>query len=251
MKVSLVQFDIAWKDKQANIDKITAMLSDVDSDLIVLPEMFNTGFCTDDVSLAEAMEGDTIKWMMEYSKRHKTAVCGSLIVGEEGVFFNRFIMVSDGEVVGHYDKTHLFALGGEGEHITPGSAKVDMVVNGFKIRPIVCYDLRFPYTAFNDSEYDILLNVANWPSARIAHWDTLLQSRAIENQVYTIGCNRVGEQLAAEGKAFYYPGHSSAYAPDGEKLEHSVKEEVITIKLSKEVIEQTRSKLPFLKDRRM
>jgi omega-amidase len=111
--------------------------------------------------------------------------------------------------------------------------------------------LRFPYTSFNDSEYDILLNVANWPSARIAHWDALLQARAIENQTYVVACNRVGEQPGKDGKAFYYPGHSSVYSPSGEQLAHSLKEEVIEISLDKTEKATTREKLPFLKDRRM
>lgn len=246
LAVSIVQFNITWKEKLTNFKRIEEMLHGIDSELVVLPELFQTGFCTDDMSLAESMEGDTVSWMCTYSKKYKNAVCGSFLCQEKDQVFNRFVLVSDGEVVGHYDKTHLFGLGGEQEHISAGSNKVDMVVKGFKIRPLVCYDLRFSYTAFNDTEYDILLNVANWPSQRIAHWDTLLQARAIENQVFVLGCNRVGEQ-----DGHFYPGHSSVYAPDGLQVAHSVKEEVITIALDKKQIEETRTKLPFLQDRRM
>lgn len=251
MQVSIVQYNIAAKDKQANFKKVEELLSDVSADLVVLPEMFNTGFVTDDSSLVEDMNGPTIQWLIAQSKERETAICGSLLSREEGVVYNRFLMVSNGEIVGHYDKTHLFSMAGEQEYIQAGNIKADMVVNGFKIRPTICYDLRFPYTSFNDTEYDILLNVASWPSQRIAHWDALLQARAIENQAYVLGCNRVGEQTMNDGKATYYPGHSSAYAPDGERLAHEVKEGVIQVVLDKNVITETREKLPFLKDRRM
>lgn len=251
MKVSIVQFNIQSKDKAANFKKVEQLLSDDKSDLVVLPEMFNTAYHTDDITLAEPIDGKTIAWMQEQTKVNENAMCGSLLVSEEEKVFNRFVMVSDGEVVGHYDKTHLFSMAGEQELITAGNVKADMVVQGFKIRPIVCYDLRFPYTSFNDTEYDILLNVASWPSQRIAHWDALLHARAIENQAYVIGCNRVGEQEIVDGKKAHYPGHSSVYAPDGEQLVHSIKEEVLILELNKKAIEDTRTKLPFLQDRRM
>jgi predicted amidohydrolase len=251
MKVSIVQINIKSKDIEANLGRIEELTKSNDSDLVVLPEMFNTGYFANDETLAESMEGKTLAWMQRVTKANKNAMCGSLLISEEDQIFNRFVMVSNGDVVGHYDKTHLFGMANEQENITAGNVKADMVVNGFKIRPIICYDLRFPYTSFNDSEYDVLLNVASWPSQRIAHWDALLQARAIENQAYVIGCNRVGEQVLADDKIFYYPGHSSAYAPNGEQLAHSVKEEVVTVSLDKSVIEYTRNLLPFLKDRRM
>jgi len=251
MQVAIVQFNIAWKDKQANFSKIEELLKGTKADFVVLPEMFQTGFCTDDASLAETMEGESIEWMKSLSKQMDAALCGSLLIEDLGIVYNRLIMASKGELVGHYDKSHLFGMGGEQEYIAAGNSKVDMIVQDFKIRTTICYDLRFPYTSFNDSEYDILLNVANWPSARIAHWDALLQARAIENQAYVIGCNRVGEQIGKDGKAFYYPGHSSVYSSSGEQLAHSLKEEVIEISLDKKEIETTREKLPFLKDRRM
>ena len=246
MIISLVQFNISPKDKKYNLAKIQELLAGKSRDLVVLPEMFNTGFCTDDMSISESMDGETVSWLKKTSKESETAICGSFLCSEEGTYFNRFVMVSDGEVVGHYDKTHLFGLGGEQEHITAGNSKVDMVIQGFKIRPIICYDLRFAYASFNDTEYDVLINVANWPSQRIAHWDVLLQARSIENQVYVVGCNRVGEQ-----DGYFYPGHSAVYAPDGERRIHSVKEEVLSVSIDKKYIEQTRKKLPFLKDRRM
>ncbi len=243
LKVSTVQFDISAKSKTLNFEKVNNLLLGVDADLIVLPEMFNTAYNVEDMSLAETIQGDTINWMQKMSKESKYAICGSLLVKVDTQVYNRFVMVSSGEVVGHYDKTHLFKMSREEKNIAAGNVKADMVVKGFKIRPIICYDLRFPYTAFNDTEYDVLINVASWPSARISHWDALLKARSIENQAYVIGCNRVGEQQQG-GASYYYPGHSSAYAPDGKQLAHSIKEEVISIELDKNLIE----KLPFLKD---
>jgi predicted amidohydrolase len=250
MKVALVQFNIASKDKKANFDRVSDLLGDTRADLIILPEMFNTAFEVEDLTLAEPLEGESIAFIKKLSLSHKAAVCASLMIDDQGVVFNRFVLVAEGELVGHYDKAHLFGMGGEAENLVPGSTKVDMVVQGFKIRPIICYDLRFPYSSFNDSDYDILLNVANWPSGRIGHWDTLLQARAIENQAFVIGCNRVGEQLQGD-TTYFYPGHSSVYTPGGERLAHSIKEEVIFCEIDKQKIEETRNKLPFLKDRRM
>lgn len=246
LTISIVQFNIQSKSPQGNFKKVESLVSEVSEGLVVLPEMFNTAYHTDDVSLAEEMDGETISWMKALSSRKNIAICGSLIVKEENVIYNRFVLVSEGEVVGFYDKTHLFSLSQEEEHITPGNTKADMVLKGFKIRPIICYDLRFPYTAFNDTEYDVLINVASWPSQRIAHWDSLLAARSIENQAFVVGCNRVGEQ-----DGYFYPGHSSVYAPDGRQLAHSLKEELITVALNKETIEEVRTKIPFLKDRRM
>ena len=251
MNVSIVQLDITAKNTKANFVKIEALLADCTSDLVVLPEMFSTGYFTDDTTLAQPMNGEIISWMLDYSQRHSTAICGSLLCLENGELFNRFVMVSQGEILGHYDKAHLFSMANENVHFTPGNTKVDMVLNGFKIRPIICYDLRFPYSSFNDSEYDILINVASWPSQRIGHWDALLRARAIENQAYVIGCNRVGEQIHSEDKKSHYPGHSGVYGPDGERLVHSVKEEVLTLTITQEVIATTRKQLPFLTDRRM
>ncbi len=251
MQVVIVQFPILSKNKQGNIDQIEKLLVNIKADLIVLPEMFNTGFFTDDISLAEEMNGPTLNWMLDFSEKSQNAVCGSLLCKESNIIFNRFLMVNKGEIVGHYDKIHLFSMSKEHETVTAGNTKVDVVINGWKIRPIICYDLRFPYTTFNDSAYDLLINVASWPSQRITHWDSLLQARAIENQAYVIGCNRVGEQTIGNGENIFYPGHSSVYLPDGKILAHAVKEEVIRVVLDKQILQDTRTRLPFLQDRRL
>lgn len=251
MNISVIQFDISAGNTQINLSKIEKLHGNHQSDLVILPEMFNTGYVTSEPSLAESMDGVTLNWMIHFSQKHKTAICGSILCSENDKLFNRFLLVSNGEIVGHYDKIHLFGMAQEAAHITAGNVKVDMVLNGFKIRPAICYDLRFPYMSFNDTEYDILLNVASWPSQRIAHWDALLQARAIENQAYVIGCNRVGAQLSESGKTTHYPGHSAVYAPDGAKLNHSHKEEVMLAVIDKQTISNTRNKMPFLNDRRM
>lgn len=251
LKIAVVQYPIWWKDKLANFGKVRELLSTTEADLIVLPEMFQTGFCVDDVSLAEGENGETTQFLALTSSEKRCAIAGSFLFTDGDKIYNRLAMFKDGNLVGYYDKVHLFNYANEGEYISSGGVKADFVLNGFKIRPIICYDLRFPYSCFNDSEYDVLLCCANWPSARIHHWDTLLAARAIENQAYVVACNRVGEQPAKEDKVIYYPGHSSIYHPNGSLLAKSHKQEVVEIELSKEVIEQTRASLPFLKDRKV
>lgn len=251
MQVAIVQFSILSKNTTANISTIESLLGDTKADLVILPEMFNTGFFTDDISLAEEMNGPTLQWMLKFSEKHKNAICGSLLCNENGAIFNRFLMVCNGEIVGHYDKIHLFSLAKENAIVTAGNAKVDMVVNGWKIRPTICYDLRFPYTSFNDTAYDLLINVASWPSQRIAHWDSLLRARAIENQAYVIGCNRVGQQLIGDTENVFYPGHSAVFAPDGRNLNNILKEEIINVVLNKKRLNEIRSSLPFLQDSRL
>ncbi|NNJ54578.1 MAG: nitrilase family protein [Bacteroidia bacterium] len=246
LKVAILQYNISWKNKAENFNKIKEMISEIDAELVVLPEMFQTGFCIDDKLIAETMEGETIQFLKAESKAKGISFCGSFLCVDNNSYFNRFVMVSDGDVVGHYDKVHLFGLGGETAFIEAGNTKVDFAFRDFKIRPMVCYDLRFPYLSFNDSEYDLLICVANWPSQRIAHWDALLKARSIENQVYVIASNRVGE---VDGH--FYPGHSCAYKPNGELLVHSHKEEVIQFEISKEEVTKTREKHPFIKDRKM
>lgn len=246
LKISIVQYNITWCDKESNFNYLNDKLKGISTDLIVFPEMFQTGFIVSNKDFAEPMEGETMSWLKQASLSHDASICGSFLCQENGHFVNRFVLVRQGELVGFYDKVHLFAMGGEDTFFSAGSTKVDMVLNGFKIRPIICYDLRFPYISYNDSDYDVLLCVANWPSQRINHWDVLLQARAIENQAYVVACNRIGEQ-----DGHFYPGHSSAYAPNGDKLLQSHKEEIIELTLSKDLIIKTRDKLPFLADRKM
>ncbi len=246
LAISIVQYNISWCNKESNFNYLNDKLLGISSDLIVLPEMFQTGFCVSNMEMAETMEGETMQWLKQKSNTLKTAICGSFLCQEDGLFFNRFVLVKEGDLVGFYDKVHLFSMGNEHNSLSGGNTKVDMVLNGFKIRPIVCYDLRFPYISFNDTEYDILLCPANWPSQRIAHWDAILKARSIENQAFVIACNRIGEQ-----DGYFYPGHSSVYTPSGDQVKHSHKEEILEYTITKSIIEETRKKLPFLVDRKM
>ncbi len=219
--------------------------------VIVLPEMFSTGFSMKPEPLAETMTGDTVAWMKKTAAEKKVIVTGSMIVEEEGHYYNRMLWVLPNGQYGQYDKRHLFAFAGEDEHYTGGSQRLIASVNGWKVNLLVCYDLRFPAWArqrFDEQqnfEYDVLIYVANWPERRSTAWKTLLQARAIENQCYVIGVNRVG----TDGKDIYHSGDSMVVDPLGEVLYHKAHEEdVFTITLDKEHLQQVREKFPFWKD---
>jgi predicted amidohydrolase len=175
------------------------------TDLIVLPEMFTTGFSMDAPSLAEAMAGDSVCWMREMAQSKGASICGSLIIEDDGEFFNRFFCVAPDGSQTTYDKRHLFRLADEHNHYAQGNDLVTFELNGFRIRPMVCYDLRFPVWSRNRGNYDLLIYVANWPSRRHHAWATLLRARAIENLSYTVGVNRVG----TDGNDLPYAGGSA------------------------------------------
>jgi predicted amidohydrolase len=196
--------------------------------------------------LAEPMDGATIQWMKKIAQQHRCILTGSLIIEEEGKYYNRLLWVQPDGVIYHYDKRHLFAYADEHNHFTSGDKRLIVSVKGFRICPMVCYDLRFPVWARNrDEEYDILLYIANWPERRSLAWRTLLQARAIENLSYVVGVNRVGADL----KGLNYRGDSAVYGPLGEKIvEVSETTGVVTVTLEKELVTSTRNQLPFLKD---
>lgn len=246
--VSLVQSAIIWEDKVANTAQYEQLIAAAPEkkEVVILPEMFSTGFSMAPEKLAETMDGPTVAWMKQLAARQQIILAGSLIIEEEGAYYNRFIwMQPDGRHY-HYDKRHLFAYADEDKHYAAGSRKLIVQVKGWKICPLVCYDLRFPVWARNaGAEYDVLLYVANWPARRSLAWTTLLQARAIENQAYTIGVNRIGE----DGKGIVYSGDSVVNSPLGEHLlAPGAKAGLHTITLSKEPLTQTRAQLPFLKD---
>lgn len=222
-------------------------------ELVLLPEMFNTGFSMQPQKLAETMDGETVEWMKRVANRHKIILAGSLIIEEEGKYYNRMVWMQPDGHYGTYDKRHLFAHGGEGEAFSAGNKRLVTSVKGWKILPLVCYDLRFPVWARQSpvtqsegvAEYDVLIYVANWPDKRSRAWKTLLSARAIENQCYVVGVNRVGE----DGNGNYHSGDSMVVDPLGEVLYHKVHDEdVFTIQLEKEKLVETRTRLPFLKD---
>lgn len=224
LRITLLQSDLAWEDKDRNLLEFSRKIDaiSVPTDVVVLPEMFNTGFSMNTRALAEKMDGKTISWMKQKASEKSVAICGSLIVEEDGKYFNRFVWTfSDGRVE-HYDKRHLFRMAGENEYFTSGSERKILLYKGWRICPMVCYDLRFPIwsrntdweNGSNEPVYDLLIYVANWPEARRYPWQILLKARAIENQCYAVGVNRVGK----DGKQISYSGDSAVINPKGEEL---------------------------------
>lgn len=250
--ITIIQTNLYWEDKTANLQMLEEKINSISikTEVVVLPEMFSTGFSMKPELLAETMEGETVQWMKRTAAAKKIILTGSLIIKEENNYYNRLIwMLPNGEY-GVYDKRHRFAFAGEDNHYTAGTKRLIASVKGWKINLQVCYDLRFPVWARQQSqpegpEYDVLIYVANWPERRSLAWKTLLQARAIENQCYVIGVNRVGN----DGNNIYHTGDSMIIDPMGEMLYTKKDEEdVFTIQLEKEQLDRVREKLPFLKD---
>jgi predicted amidohydrolase len=243
MKITTIQYNIIWEDKETNLKNLSEKINPIQSDLIILPEMFTTGFTMNPKSFAETMTGSTVQWMKEISMTKDLAICGSIIIEEEGKYFNRFIWVNPDGAIYHYDKKHLFL--NEDKNYTPGDRKLIIEYGGWKICPLICYDLRFPVWSRNVEDYDILIYVANWPDKRKLAWRSLLVARAIENQCYVVGVNRVGE-----GSGLVYSGGTSLINAVGEvQYTNSHVEEVWTTTLSKYDLNKIRTQLPFLDDR--
>lgn len=248
LHLALIQTHLHWENPVANRSHFTQKILEVsgDIDIIVLPEMFTTGFSMNAQPLAETMEGDTLYWLKELSKQKEIAICGSIMITENDTYYNRFVFVTPDGHIEFYDKRHTFNMAGEGDVFEQGQEKIIVNYLGWKLCLQVCYDLRFPVFARNVEEYDVLLYVANWPKPRVAAWDALLKARAIENMCYTIGVNRIG----LDGNGLEYVGHSGVYNVLGEEIAFAkAQQEIITTTLSKNHIIQTRTKLPFLKDK--
>ena len=270
LTITIIQTDIEWENKSANLLKLGEKINSFSekTEIVVLPEMFSTGFSMQTKQLAETMDGNTVHWMKEVAARKKVILTGSLIIEDNGHYYNRLIWMLPNGQLGYYDKRHLFGLCNEDQYYSPGNKRLIASVKGWKINLQVCYDLRFPVWARNRAiedgkkmieeevvskgefpkpspEYDVLIYVANWPEKRRNAWKTLLAARAIENQCYVVGVNRVGQ----DGNSLSYSGDSLAIDPMGEALYHVAdKEEVHTITLHKEKLEEVRNKLPFWKD---
>lgn len=244
MRITIIQFDIKWSDKDFNLKKIESMIPE-NTDLIVLPEMFSTGFVTNELAkdLAEDMDGRTINWMKSISKSKNIAITGSLIIKDSEKIFNRLIWVHPSGEIEFYDKKHLFSFAGEDKVFTPGKDQLIVEYAGFKIKPLICYDLRFPVWS-SSGEFDMIIYVANWPKSREHHWSSLLVSRAIENQCFVVGVNRVGEDDSKKK----HSGLSQIVNPNGEILTILINEGLDTTYLDKDELNDFRSKLPFLKD---
>lgn len=246
MKITLLQQDIAWGKPEDNVREAErAMDARPGADLYVLPEMFSTGFCTEPEGLAEPADSDTLRWMRAYARAHDCAVAGSVAVQEDGRYYNRFYFVKpDGEVCS-YDKKHLFTYGGEDRRFTAGRERVVVEFRGVRILLQVCYDLRFPVWARNRKDYDMILYVASWPTSRVEAWLALLRARAIENQCYVAGVNRVGTDPACE-----YCGGTLMIDPYGQTLAECERERVcaVTAEVDMEHLESFRRKFPVLDD---
>ncbi len=247
MKISLIQSNLKWEDPEANRNEFEKQIEkSADSDLIVLPEMFTTGFTMNPQHLAEHPNGTTTRWMQKLAKRHNCAITGSIIAAENSNYYNRLLFVEPSGKVTPYDKRHLFSYAGEDKIYSRGEKKVIIEYNGWRICPLICYDLRFPVFSRNVEDYDIALYVANWPTQRIFAWDTLVKARAIENMCYVVAVNRVGQ----DGNGHDYPGHSQILDPVGKMLtEPSENESALNAVVNKNELYEKRQQLGFLDDR--
>lgn len=265
--ISTIQTNLHWEDKAANLAMLEEKISQLGkTEVVVLPEMFSTGFSMQPQRLAETMEGHTVGWMKKVAAENRIILTGSLIIEEDGQYFNRLVWMLPNGQYGYYNKRHLFAFGGEHLNYTGGGRRLIASVKGWRINLQVCYDLRFPVWARQtpghfkrkeeeangpdspatpDLEYDVLVYVANWPASRSHAWRSLLVARAIENQCYVVGVNRIG----ADGKGTNHSGNSMIVDPLGEVLYHGVDlEESHTATLSKEHLNAVRAKFPFWRD---
>jgi omega-amidase len=259
LRFSIVQTALHWEEKQANLGMLQEKIMGISGkpELIILPEMFTTGFSMNKETLAESLNGPTVEWMKEIAEKKSAILTGSFIAkdikDQKPVYYNRLVwMLPNGEY-GIYDKRHLFAFGKEDQHYNPGQNRFIASVNGWKINLQICYDLRFPiwirqskeFQTDAGPEYDLLIVVANWPQPRMHAWRTLLTARAIENQCYVIGVNRTG----TDGRGLQYVGESMILGPLGETIQIlGAEEEIFSHTLGREHLDETRTKFPFWRD---
>lgn len=248
LKITLIQSEIVWEDIESNLshfdDKINGIKEN--TDLIILPEMFTTGFSMNAEDLAQDMRGPSVTWLQDKARQKNADIVGSIIIKDKGMFFNRLIWAKpDGKLL-TYDKKHLFRMLGEEKVYSAGDKKITVTLNGWQISPFICYDLRFPgWTRNFNNRFDAVIFIANWPSIRSSHWKTLLQARAIENQCYVIGVNRVG--IDAQGHS--YSGDSSIIDPFGKILFQRTNQECIyTAQLSYLSLQEYRKSFPVWMD---
>lgn len=247
LNIALVQTTLVWHDCKANHAHFEELLEQAQgADLVILPEMFTTGFSMDSETLAEPENGVTSKWLLAQAKRINAVVTGSIIMrAADGSHRNRLLWARpDGELL-HYDKRHLFRMAGEHEHYSPGERQVQFELKGWRIRPLICYDLRFPVWSRGAQDTDLLLYTANWPGARRQHWNRLLPARAIENLCYVAAVNRIG----TDGKGFAYTGDSQVLDFQGESLLNIGEADgVFHVSLSAESLSAYRQKFPAYLD---
>lgn len=249
LRLTLVQMDIAWLDRQANLNYLSKLFLKLkgQTDLVVLPEMFTTGFTEKSKEFAEPMNGLTIQFLKKMATDNGFAIAGSIIIEEEPSFYNRFLFITPEQKVYHYDKKHLFRLSGEIDNYTAGKSKIIIHYKGWNICPQICYDLRFPVWSRNvNNEYDLLIYSASWPKSRIDVWDSLLKARALENQSFVCGVNRIG----IDGNQLIYNGKSILFDAKGRTMStiEENKEEYQTVNLSKYSLSIFRENFPVWKD---
>lgn len=252
LRIALIQSDLYWENIEANLSMFEEKIWQIEGavHLIILPEMFTTGFTMNASALAEPVNSKTFRWMKQQAAQTKAVMMGSYIVKVSGHFFNRLYAVYPDGTSQFYDKKHRFGLAGEDKDYTAGSSRLVVEVKGWKIRPLICYDLRFPVWARSRStddalyEYDLLVVVANWPEPRVHAWDTLLAARAIENTAYCAGVNRIG----FDGVNAQYTGHSAVYDCKGHRQVFSDQSDILTITLNYEELQRFRKRFPFQAD---
>lgn len=243
MTITGLNLDIKWKSKQDNFKTIEDKFSGTEADLFLLPEMFSTGFCMDAEEIADR-QNESLLWMKAFANQKNSAVAGSVSVGENGKFYNRFYFVKPNGITEYYDKKHLFSYSGEDRIYTSGTERKIVEYNGVRFLLQVCYDLRFPVFSRNNDDYDVALYVANWPETRVEAWKLLLKARAVENQSYVFGLNRIG----TDGNRLHYEESSRCFFADGSEISKH-QNDIVTAEISSENLKNFRTKFPFLKDR--
>lgn len=248
MKISIIQSSLTWEDKTANLNRFGKIIQTLanKSDLIILPETFNSGFSMNPEKLSEKQNGETLEWMKKAASAGNHGICGSYLVNENGSYYNRWVLISPEKETHIYNKRHLFSMGGEGRILTRGDSRIVFSFRGLRISPYVCYDLRFPVWSRSKNDCDLMIYAANWPEARRDVWNTLLKARAIENQCYVAGANLIG----TDGEGINYCGDSQIINPRGEVIASASlnTEAVISADLSLPELNDFREKFPVYND---
>lgn len=243
LSITTIQTTLFWEDPDKNLNHFSELIESIktETDLIILPEMFTTGFSMNSTKLSEKMDGKSVKWLQKQAKQTKALIIGSLIIKEKGHFFNRLIAAHPSGEIQYYNKRHLFRMAKEDAHFSAGNKQTSITYKGWKIAPYICYDLRFPVWSRNTNQNDLYLYIANWPTARINAWSTLIKARAIENLSYVCGVNRIG----IDGKGIAYNGQSAIIDYKGDTVEsHLDNDSIITTLLSKKKLVDFRAKFP-------
>lgn len=242
LRIAGLNLDIKWKDKKQNFEDVMQKCSALEADVVVLPEMFSTGFCMDAHEIADK-ENESLLFMKSLAATKKIAVCGSAAVFENGNYYNRFYFVKPDTTYKYYDKRHLFSYAGEDGQYTAGQRRVVVFYEGWKILLQVCYDVRFPVFSRNRNDYDLIIYCANWPETRIAAWEHLLKARAIENLAFVFGVNRTG----TDGTGIFYPESSHCFFADGTETSKT-QQGIISAQLNMEELQKFRERFQFLSD---